>query len=301
MQNIIFNTACRAVLVGALLLVPVTLKAGPPITVPGDVVHESTLPDENSFGVDDIEPCVYQFWNMAWDLDFVLGQSGMLLESSEAEAWQVLVVDTEAEESVVAEGSFLETERLFLGALAIPQEELDEAGIISYDHYVVAGLITGSTGVECALYGLATEVVVPGENPDDEPIVTRSLAPMEMADDVESAAAMAYDAWEAFGFAATMAYDDGDTFKDDPTSLMMMMNEERDDDRLDKCDRDYQDCKDEADIDFYGCLSINIGCIGAIWCPPAMAACIAALSATCSARKEIDLDNCMTERDLCEG
>ncbi len=198
MQNTIFNTICRAVLIGSMLLAPTALKADPPYV--SDTEHESEQQSLDRIDSGDLDPCVYEFWNVAWDLDFVLGQSGMLLEGSGTEAWQVLVTDTGAEDYVVAEGSFTEADRLLLESMAPTQEELDEAGIISFDHYIVAGVITGSTVFQSAVFGFAMEVVVPGLEPEDDPIVSHGFTPLALADDVASAVAMAYDYWIASEF-----------------------------------------------------------------------------------------------------
>jgi len=136
-----------------------------------------------------------QFWNDAWGLDFVEGQSGLLLEDAGG-AWGVLVCDTGAQDLIVAQGSYVEAVRLGPSSLAPTQEQLAQAGIISFDHFVVAGTVNGSTGFQGTVFGLATIVVTPGLNPEDPPIVAHGFTPLALTDTLEAAVAMASDWWQ---------------------------------------------------------------------------------------------------------
>lgn len=144
------------------------------------------------------------FWTAAWGLDFVAGQSGMILsESLPGNSWVVLVGDSSAENLIVAEGVFVQTSQEFLDYLAWPQERLDEAGIINVDHYFVAGTVYGSTGFESAVVVMLQEILAPGENQGDPPIMARVLSPFELADDEDAAD-------EEVGFLASLFYATGD-------------------------------------------------------------------------------------------
>ena len=136
-----------------------------------------------------------QFWNDAWGLDFVEGQSGLLLEDTGG-TWGVLVCDTGVQDLIVAQGSYVEALRLGLYSLAPTQEQLAQAGIISFDHFVVAGTVNGSTGFQGTVFGLAAIVVTPGLNPEDPPIVAHGFTPLALTDTLEAAVAMASDWWQ---------------------------------------------------------------------------------------------------------
>jgi len=192
-NNVFVNTFCRAVAIASILFVPTTVLAN---------------------------PFLEEFWDQAWGLDFVLDRSGMLLEDSGSDAWQVLVIDTDAEDPFVAEGNFLEADRLLLESMALTQEELDEAGIISFDHYIVAGSITGSTCFESALYGFATVVILPGAEAGDDPVPVHGFTPVGLADDVATAVAMAHNYWDAFEFPGIL-----ETYHYCPAQLMWWPSE----------------------------------------------------------------------------
>ena len=128
------------------------------------------------------------FWQLAWGIDFIPGRSGMFLADSLGEdLWLVMAGDSAAENPVVAEGLFLEAHREALDYLDWPEEQLEDAGLLSVNHSFVAGSIFAPTGFQSPLVAMIVEIVTPGENPDDDPILSQIIAPFALMPDVETA------------------------------------------------------------------------------------------------------------------
>lgn len=145
-------------------------------------------PSTGDVSLDEALASTRLLWNLAWDREFVEGETGMALEEEiEPGIWQLDVHDTGA--GIVGRGTFEELFRLPIPELTPPDEELSEAGLGSLKRCVVAGFLTGSTGHRTALTGLVHELVFD----DDTLPVVRVLTPLQTTPGIAAAIISAVD------------------------------------------------------------------------------------------------------------
>jgi len=176
MRNLALRTFCCTVALASTVCGPWLSMA---VAIPPAIPDRAEIGEPQDVIVSPPLAFLKDFWNEAWNLDFVLGESGMLLEEMGTNAYQILVTDTQHPDLYVAEGTYIEDERLVLESPEYTQEELDEAEIISFDHYVVTGSIIGSTGWGANIAGIAMVVVLPSPEPGADPVLVHSLTPVD--------------------------------------------------------------------------------------------------------------------------
>jgi hypothetical protein len=137
-----------------------------------------------------------EFWELAWDTPFILRHSGMTLESTGVNAqWDVVV--REGFETV-AKGSYQELLRLRIpspglrAVAAAGPNPPEQESLVTFDHFVTAGVVEAATGVTIPTYGIVNRVVLSGP----ELIVVEGMTPLGVAEDVAAALSNAADVFE---------------------------------------------------------------------------------------------------------
>lgn len=220
------------------------------------------------------------FWEIAWGIDFSAGESSMLLwESLAPDIWVVQAVDSAEEDPFVAQGFFYEAGREHLDYLTMSPDDLFEAGLLSADHYFVAGVLAGATGFQTPAVSMLVEITAPGENPEDEPVVVRVLSPVELTPDIETALDEIYllshlyeaDPDNQLGLPTPAAHGvDYPKF----TTSDEESEEEENCDPPNTCPEQHNLCIDSC---LFNAIARDVGCTGFA------AGCIATVAITCSA------------------
>jgi hypothetical protein len=133
-----------------------------------------------------------KFWQEAWGSQFVLGQSGLLLERRAPGVFTVQVSDGER---LIAQGVYHQLLRLEDPQPGDGPEPAGATDLPDIDHAVTAGLLEGSTGSINAVFGLSMTVAVEG-------LSVESFVPLGSAPDAEGAAQGARDLYAELAGAA---------------------------------------------------------------------------------------------------
>ncbi len=322
-KGFMFNTARMMALVSLLAVIslPVIGLDAAAATVERDSGH--IAPGQP--GPYDPLDIMFDFWLDAWGLDYVPGQSSMLLaEELDVDVWLVQVADAGLEDPIVAEGFLVEADREYLAYLAWDQDRLDQEGLLAADHFFVAGTIFGTTGLQSPGVFMVLEIVHPGENSGDEPILARILTPVRLTSDLDAAilnmSQMAHLIEADTDDVISQPVDAG---REPPFTLEDEVIEDDDDDDStpNTCVTVHGLCIDSCIFNF---LARNVGCTGAavacvtlavIGCASttvAYALCVAVLAGGCLAAElaclagshlllEACLVDCLIDRLLCES
>jgi hypothetical protein len=124
-----------------------------------------------------------EFWQGAWDADFVPHGSGMLLEQPAGDGPRVVLAHDDS--GIAGQGRYQEFARFFVPRLGLAPAAAPPGASFSFEHFVTAGVIQGPTGYVKPLYGLAQRVVFA---PDGAaPIVIEGLTPLGVTDTPDGA------------------------------------------------------------------------------------------------------------------
>jgi hypothetical protein len=159
-----------------------TARAAPPGRRPEAVVEPGPDLHEIRF-----RGFLDEFWQGAWDTDFVVHQSGMTLEQTDGGGPRV-VLAYDGEETV-GTGRYHERARFPVTVPGIPPDDPHAEASFSFEHFATAGILRGSTGYEKPIYGLAQRVVFAPDGAD--PIVVEGLTPLGVTDTADGAVAAA--------------------------------------------------------------------------------------------------------------
>lgn len=139
-----------------------------------------------------------KFWQEAWGSQFVLGQSGLLLERRAPGVFAVQVSDGQR---LIAQGVYHELLRLEEPQPGDGPEPAGATDLPDIDRVVTAGLLEGSTGSINAVFGLGVTVAVEG-------LSVESFVPLGLAHDAEGAVQGARDLYAELAGAAPALADD---------------------------------------------------------------------------------------------
>ena len=126
-----------------------------------------------------------EIWEAAWGLDYVPNVSGLVATDLGNGEWFVLVSDAGAEETpFVDQGFFIQTGAgEHVAAFNWDEDLLEESGLLSVEHTFMPGVLYGSAGWQGEIDAVLTEVVAPGENRGDDPVVVLVLTPVGLTAD----------------------------------------------------------------------------------------------------------------------
>ena len=157
-NGFLFSTAragALASIAGAPLVVTIDARraqAVPPGGGPVPVVERG--PDSHEIRV---LRFLDEFWQGAWDADFVPRGSGMLLEQPAGVGPRVVLAHDDS--GIAGQGRYHEFARFFVPRLGLAPAAPPPGASFSFEHFVTAGVIQGPTGYVKPLYGLAQRVV----------------------------------------------------------------------------------------------------------------------------------------------
>ncbi len=292
----------RTLALGSMMATPLlpVLCGGPPVAAAAAIVEMAADPEADFHNFQSLA------WAALWNVPYLQGKSGMLLEASTVQsAWQVVAFHdhdldyedpTLTEEDInaqfVAQGSYVEATRILLTTLAPDPLDMAEAGIYKLNRYASAGTIQGATGYATAVFGLIEETSFPSGPFGNQLYRVISFTPLGFAGSVEeavgSAEAFAEDLGVELGMmAAAMAggadSDTGETAppsQDNPTQPTPETHP--------VCFANYELCMDGCrgvrNAEILLCVGAGIAATAAClatkckwlaWCPPCMKACTA--------------------------
>jgi hypothetical protein len=129
------------------------------------------------------------FWHDAWGTAFTVNRSGMMLEASDgAGPWSVLALDGD---EVIAAGRYLEIARHLVPGLGPSPDDPQTDPSFSFEHFVTAGVVQGSSGFAKPIYALVQRVAFAPDNA--APIVVEGLTPLGVTDTLDDAVAGALE------------------------------------------------------------------------------------------------------------
>ena len=124
------------------------------------------------------------FWELAWDADFVLNESGMRLQPTRMPGeWSVTVY---RQSRGIAEGRYDEIVRLAAPEVGSWHGDLPDDGL-TVDLFITAGLLHGTTRSPIPMWGLVYRVATTGHL--QEPLVVEGFTPLGTAGDLALAIA----------------------------------------------------------------------------------------------------------------
>lgn len=140
-----------------MLLVTPALEAQPsldPSVKPVKECRDLTSLDPAAF-----EP-MKEFWRQAWGEELEVGTAGMALQETGSPGIWDLLVSSKVAGRWVDHGTFTEEARhaIDLRAEIVDQVYLNATKMTSFDRYVVAGTVTGSTGSSMSVTALVSEL-----------------------------------------------------------------------------------------------------------------------------------------------
>lgn len=149
-------------------------------------------PDASDGGSGQMDPppivFLQEIWVLAWGADFQLNHSAMVLEEGNIpDVWTVQVYE---DLDPIAEGVYAEIARL-----PVPHLSMDENGV-TFQTFLSAGVIVGSTGFVSPTYGLTYHFEQTGGGDD---IVVDSFTPLGLSADVGSAVDSIFEVAELMG------------------------------------------------------------------------------------------------------
>ena len=156
------------------------------------------------------------FWHNAWGTAFTPNRSGMMLEPSDGAGPRV-VLALEGDE-VLAEGRYHELARHLVPGLGPSTGDPLTGPSFSFEHFVTAGIVQGSSGFVKPIYALVQRVAFAPDNA--APIVVEGLTPLGVTDTLDGALAGALEALDLLAFDGPGAAGDEPQYEPDLDSCL---------------------------------------------------------------------------------
>ncbi|MHC4142355.1 MAG: hypothetical protein ACYSUF_10930 [Planctomycetota bacterium] len=136
------------------------------------------------------------FWQDAWGTTFTPHRSGMMLEPSDGAGPRV-VFALDGDE-VLAEGRYHELARHLVPGLGPSPDDPQVDPSFSFEHFVTAGIVQGSSGFVKPIYAIAQRVAFTPDN--SASIVVEGLTPLGVTDTIDGAIAGALEVLDLLAF-----------------------------------------------------------------------------------------------------
>ena len=196
-KGIVFNTARAAAFasLGAwagVLPVQIAIAAPPPI-------EHGTVGAPQGGSQSPVLAFLMEFWELAWDADFSVNESGMGLEPTTMPGlWNVTAYE---QYQPIGSGSYDEVLRI-----QVPgswNDELPPGGSAVFELYVTAGTIHGLGEYTAPAWGLVHHGEFTGDG--TEPLIVEGFTPLGTTEDLATAVASATDLVDTFTQLWTLA------------------------------------------------------------------------------------------------
>jgi hypothetical protein len=203
-NGFLFSTA-RAVALLAIAGAPLVATAGAPSAPtaarssgpPTVVANKTTRPEIRFLRFLD------EFWQQAWNADFVVHDSGMTLEDAGGPGPRAVRAYDAGQ--LIGSGHYLELVRLDVPVPHLSPGDWPPAAGFSFEHFVTAGVLQGPTGRVTSLYGLVQRVALV---PDGAAaIVVEGLTPLGVTATPDGAVAAAFEALDLLAGDADARFD----------------------------------------------------------------------------------------------
>ncbi len=254
-KGFVFNTARAAAFASlgiwaGVLPVQIAIAAPPPI-------EHGTVGAPQGGNQSPVLAFLMEFWELAWDAEFSVNESGMGLEPTTMPgSWNVTAYE---QSQPIGSGSYDEILRI-----QVPgpwNDELPPGGPAVLDLYVTAGTIHGLGEYSAPTWGLVHHGEIAGDG--TEPLIVEGFTPLGTTEDLAIAVASATDLVDTFTRLWTLASGGPPPFTPDPCHCIQIHGNE-----IAACDASAIACE-------LLCTSIALGAIaGCLAAGPFVAPCV---------------------------